>query len=358
MSVFGRSSEADGCGGFAKRRERRAMKRSYFVSARLRRRTFIALLGGASAWAVMARAQQPEVSVVGFLNSGTARSPAATGFRQGLSQAGFDEGRNVLVEYRYAEGHYDRLPALIADLVSRKVAVLAAGGGVYTALAAKTVSANIPVVFANGSDPLRFGLVESLNRPGGNMTGVSFFTATLEAKRLGLLKELVPTARSFGVLINPTNANADTQLKDIEEGGRVLARPIAIMKASDDREIEAAFDVMAQQQTGAVLVASDPFFFGRREKIVALAGHHRLPTIYEWREFAQAGGLASYGTNILEAYRFAGIYAGRILKGEKPSDLPVVQSAKFEFVINLQTAKALGIEVSLGLSAGADEIIE
>jgi putative tryptophan/tyrosine transport system substrate-binding protein len=238
------------------------------------------------------------------------------------------------------------------------VGVLVATGGVHTALAAKPVSATVPVVFANGSDPVRFGLVESLNRPGGNMTGVSFFSATLETKRLGLLSQLVPAARSFGVLINPTNANAETQLKDVEEGGRVLGRPIAIMKALDENEIEAAFETLVQRQTSALLVAADPFFFGRREKIVALAARYKLPAIYEWREFAQAGGLVSYGTNLTDAYRFAGIYAGRILKGEKASDLPVVQSSKFEFVINLKTATALGIEVPLGLSAGADEIIE
>src|SRR5215211_9088891 len=228
----------------------------------MRRREFLVLAGCAAACPLGARAQQPlQAPLVGFINSGAELAGSAVGFRQGLSEAGFIEGRNVAVEYRFAEGRYERVPSLIAELVGRKVAVLVATGGAHTAVAAKAAGTTIPVVFANGSDPVRFGFVESLNRPGGNMTGISFFTATLEAKRLGLLRELVPTARSFGVLINPTNANADTQLKDIEEGGRVLARPIAIMKASDDREIEAAFDVMAQQQTGAVLVASDPFFF-------------------------------------------------------------------------------------------------
>jgi putative ABC transport system substrate-binding protein len=325
----------------------------------MRRREFITLLGAAAAWPRAARAQQSPMPVVGFVNSGSAATPwSVAGFRQGLGETGYVEGRNVLVEYRFAEGQYDRLPALIADLVSRKVAVLAATGGVHTALAAKPVSAAIPVVFANGSDPLRFGLVETLNRPGGNITGVSFFSAILETKRLGLLSQLVPTARNFGVLINPTNANAEVQLKDVEEGGRALGRPITVMKAVDENEIETAFETLAQRQTSALLVAADPFFFGRREKIVALAARYKLPTIYEWREFAQAGGLASYGTNLTDAYRFAGIYAGRILKGEKASDLPVLQSSKFEFVINLKTARALGIEVPLGVSAGADEIIE
>jgi ABC-type uncharacterized transport system substrate-binding protein len=236
--------------------------------------------------------------------------------------------------------------------------VVAAMGGLNTALAAKPASATIPVVFANGSDPVQFGLVESLNRPGGNMTGVSFFTATLEAKRLGLLFELVPTARIFGVLVNPTNDNAETQLKDLAQGGLTLSRPITILKASDEREIEAAFETFAQQQANALLVAADPYFYSQREKIVALAARYRLPAIYEWREFAQAGGLASYGTNNLDDYRLAGIYVGRVLKGEKPADLPVMRATKFEFVINLKTAKALGIDVAPMLSARADEVIE
>jgi putative tryptophan/tyrosine transport system substrate-binding protein len=329
------------------------------MSAKMRRREFITLLGGAAAaWPLAARAQQPAMPLVGFLGTSSASSPATDGFRRGLGEAGFVEGRNLIIEYRFTEGRYDRLPALVADLVGRNVAVLFAAGGVQAALAAKPASATIPVVFANGSDPLRFGLVASLNRPEGNITGVSFFTATLEAKRLGLLSQLVPGAAAFGVLANPTNANAESQMQDVEQGRRVLGRPIAIINARDDREIEAAFATLAQRRIGALLVASDPFFFGRREQIVALAARYKLPAIYEWREFVQAGGLASYGTNLADALRLAGIYVGRILKGEKPADLPVVQSSKFEFVINLRTARALGIEVPLGLSAGADEIIE
>jgi putative ABC transport system substrate-binding protein len=327
----------------------------------VKRREFITLLGGtatAAAWPLAARAQQPAMPLVGFLGTSSASSPATDGFRRGLGEAGFVEGRNLIIEYRFTEGRYDRLPALVADLVGRNVAVLFAAGGVQAALAAKPASATIPVVFANGSDPLRFGLVASLNRPEGNITGVSFFTATLEAKRLGLLSQLVPGAAAFGVLANPTNANAESQMQDVEQGRRVLGRPIAIINARDDREIEAAFATLAQRRIGALLVASDPFFFGRREQIVALAARYKLPAIYEWREFVQAGGLASYGTNLADALRLAGIYVGRILKGEKPADLPVVQSSKFEFVINLRTARALGIEVPLGLSAGADEIIE
>ena len=327
----------------------------------MRRREFITLLGGgaAAAWPLAARAQQPSLPVIGFLHSGSlASAPHVTGFRQGLSETGFVDGRNVTVQLRFAEGHYDRLPEMVADFVNRKVAVLAAMGGVQTALAAKPASSTIPVVFANGSDPVQFGLVESLSRPGGNMTGVSFFTATLEAKRLGLLFELVPAARTFGILINPTNPNAEFQLKDIAQGGLTLSRPITILKASDDHEIEVAFENFAQQQVNALLVTSDPYFFGRHEKIISLAAHYNLPAIYEWREFAQAGGLASYGTNLVDNYRLAGVYAGRVLKGEKPADLPVVQATKFEFVINLKTAKTLRLEVSPTLSARADDVIE
>ena len=323
------------------------------------RRDFVALLGGtAAAWPLVVRAQQTTMPVVGFLGTSTANNPTLTGFRRGLGEAGFVEGRDVAVEYRLTEGQYDRLPALVAELVGRNVAVLFAAGGVQAALAAKPASASVPVVFANGSDPLRFGLVESLNRPGGNITGVSFFTATLEAKRLGLLSQLVPVGAGFGVIANPANANAESQRQDVEQGGRVLGRPVDIVDARDEREIETAFATLARRRTTALLVASDPFFFSRREQIVALAARHRLPAIYEWREFAEAGGLASYGTNLVDAYRFAGIYVGRILKGEKPADLPVVQSSKFELVINLRTARTLGIEVPLGISAGADEVIE
>jgi putative ABC transport system substrate-binding protein len=326
----------------------------------MQRREFITLLVGTGAtWPLAARAQQVATPVVGFLHSGSKlRSPHVIGFGQGLNETGFVEGRNVTIRYRFAEGHYDQLPAMVADFVNGNVAVLAALGGVQTAIAAKPASATIPVIFANGSDPVHFGLVESLNRPSGNMTGVSFFTATLEAKRLGLLFELVPAARTFGILINPTNDNAEIQLKDIAQGGLTLSRPITIQKASNEREIESAFEKFAQQQVNALLVGSDPYFFGEREKIVALAARYNLPAMYEWREFAQAGGLASYGTNLLDNYRMAGAYVGRILKGEKPANLPVVQATKFEFVINLKTAKSLGLKLPSGPLSTADEIIE
>ena len=326
----------------------------------MKRREFITLLGGTAAtWPLAARAQQVATPVVGFLHSGSKlRSPHVIGFGQGLNETGFVEGRNVTVLYRFAEGHYDQLAAMVGDFVNENVAVLAALGGVQTALAAKPASTTIPVIFANGSDPVHFGLVESLSRPSGNMTGVSFFTATLEAKRLGLLFELVPAARTFGILINPTNDNAELQLKDIAQGGLTLSRPITIQRASNEREIEAAFETFAQQQVNALLVGSDPYFFGDREKIVALAAHYNLPAMYEWREFAQAGGLASYGTNLLDNYRMAGAYVGRILKGEKPVNLPVVQATKFEFVINLKTAKSLGLKLPSGPLSTADTVIE
>jgi putative tryptophan/tyrosine transport system substrate-binding protein len=284
----------------------------------MQRRKFIKLIGGtAVAWPLTVRAQQSSLPVIGFLNSGSAGSSSdvrVIGFNRGLSEIGFMDGRNVTIQYRFAEGHYDRMAAMVADFVNQKVAVLAATGGVNTALAAKPASATIPVVFANGSDPVQFGLVESLNRPSRNMTGVSFFTATLEAKRLGLLFELVPAARIFGVLINPTNDNTETQLKDFAQGGLSLGRPTTILKASDGREIEAAFETFTQQRINALLVAADPYFNSQREKIVALAARYELPAIYEWREFAQAGGLASYGTNLFDNYRLAGVYVGRVLK--------------------------------------------
>jgi putative ABC transport system substrate-binding protein len=275
-----------------------------------------------------------------------------------LNEIGYVEGHNVTVDYRYAEGHYDRLPALVADLIRRQVAVLGAFGGVHTAIAAKAATATIPIVFANGSDPIKFGLVASLNRPGGNITGVSFFTAELEGKRLGLLHELVPRAAAIAALVNPTNANADDQSRELKDAARTLGLELHILNAVSEGEIDKSFATLAQTRAGALLVASDPFFFGRRQQLIALAARHAVPAIYEWRAFAEAGGLMSYGTNQVEAYRQAGIYAGRILKGEKPSDLPVVQTTKFELIINLTAAKVLGLDMPPGLSARADEVIE
>jgi putative tryptophan/tyrosine transport system substrate-binding protein len=324
----------------------------------VRRRDFVMLAGGAAvAWPLATHAQQP-VPVIGYMSSTVQYPPLVATVRQGLSEAGFVEGQSLAIEYRWAEGHYDRLPTMAADLVRRRVAVLAAFGGVHTALAAKAATETIPIVFANGSDPIKFRLVTSLNRPGGNITGVSFFTAELDAKRLGLLHELVPQVTAIAALVNPTSANAEDQSRELNEAARALGLRLHILNASSERDIETAFAAVPQTRAGALLVAADPFFFSRREKLVALAARHAIPAIYEWREFAEAGGLASYGTSLTDSYRQAGIYIGRILKGEKPADLPVMQSTKFEFVINLKTAKALGINVPPGLSARADEVLE
>lgn len=326
----------------------------------MRRRDFIkGLVGSTASWPLGANAQQPAPPVVGFLHSGIEeQATQLAGFTKGLKESGFEVGRDVSVQYRFAEGHYDRLPTLAAELVRYPVAVLFAGGGVHTALAAKSATTAIPIVFANGSDPVQFGLVGSLNNPGGNITGVSFFAATLEEKRLGLLSELVPSARIFGILVNPANDNAENQLKDVAQGMLALHRPAVTLKASNDSEIDAAFSTFSQQKVDAVLVASDPFFNGRRHKITELTTRYHLPAIHEWREFVQAGGLASYGSNLSDNYRLGGVYVGRVLKGEKPSSLPVVQATKFEFVINLKTAKSLGLSLPSGVLSIADAVIE
>ena len=328
----------------------------------MRRRDFIkGLVGSTASWPLGAHAQQQSVTpLVGFLHSGIEEqsTPILAGFKKGLKEGGFEEGRNISIQYRFAKGRYDRLPTLAAELVRHPVTVLFAGGGVHTALAAKSATATIPIVFANGSDPVQFGLVGSLNNPGGNITGVSFFTATLEEKRLGLLSQLVPSARIFGIMINPANDNAENQLKDIAQGTLALHRPTVVLKASNDSEIDAAFSAFSQQSVNAVLVASDPYFNARRRKIAELAAHYSLPAIYEWREFVQAGGLASYGSNLSDNYALAGVFVGRVLKGEKPANLPVVQATKFEFVINLKTAKSLGLTLPSGVLSIADAVIE
>jgi putative ABC transport system substrate-binding protein len=323
------------------------------------RRQFLTLLGSAAAWPLSARAQQqPVLPVIGFLSG---RSPsesayALVAFHQGLKQGGYVEGQNVAIEYRWAEGQYDRLPALVGDLLRHQVSVIAATGG--SALAAKRATATIPIVFTSSDDPVKLGLVASLNRPGGNATGINFFISQMEGKRLGLLHELVPKSALIGVLLNPSNAPFETQLKDVEEAARALGREIHILQASKAQDIHVAFKAFVQMQVQGLLVGGDPFFNGRREQLVTLADHYAIPAIYELREYVTAGGLMSYGTSLPDTYRQVGLYTARVLRGERPSDLPVVQPTKFEFVINLSTAKVLGLEVPPTLSARADEVIE
>jgi putative tryptophan/tyrosine transport system substrate-binding protein len=328
----------------------------------MNRRDMIALLGGAAAWPVAARAQEAALPLLGFINgnggSADAVAPFATAFRKGLGEAGYFEGQNVTVEYHWLEGQYDRVPALVADLVRRHVAVIAAPAA-PAAIAAKAATATIPIVFGVGTDPVKLGLVASLSRPGGNATGINFLTQEMNAKRLSLLHELVPKAVRIAVLVNPTDrTNAEATLRDIQDAAPAIGLQLTVLDAATIGEIDAVFDAIARGRPDALYVTGDGFFASRRVQFATLAAHSGIPTAYAQREFVQVGGLMSYGTSIPDMFRQVGVYSGKILKGAKPADLPVVQSAKFELVINLQTAKALGLTVPPSLLAIADEVIE
>jgi len=322
----------------------------------MRRREFIAALGSAAVMPITVRAQPSAAPVIGFLSSGPATAPVAGFFRRGLREAGYVEGR-VVIEERFADGQYSRLPALAADLVRRQVSVLVTSGS-PAAPVAKAATTTIPIVFGFGGDPVRLDLVASLNRPGGNVTGITFLTAELESKRLGILRELVPEAATVAVLTNPTNPNIDSQLKEVKDAARTLGLQLHIVNAASAGDFDGAFAGIARTGARALLVAADPYYFSQREQLVALAARHALPSIHDFSGYAHAGGFASYGTDLGDAYRLVGLYAARVLRGEKPADLPVQQSTKFEFVINQKTAKALGITVPPTLLARADEVIE
>ena len=326
----------------------------------MRRREFITVLGGAAAWPIRARAQQSAMPVIGFLNGQSAQAfaPAVAAFHRGLNEAGYVQGQNVAIEYRWAEGRLDRLPPLAADLVRRQVAVIAATGGNNSALAAMQTTSTIPIVFTSSDNPIERGLVASINRPGGNVTGVSWFNAELGPKRLGLLHELVPNATIVALLINPNNPESVRQPAELQHAGRAIGLELLVLTATSAGDIDAAFTAMVQNRVGGLLIGSDPFFLNRREQIIALAAQHTIPTVYSGREAAGAGGLMSYGNSLADAYRRAGIQTGRILKGTKPSELPVDQATKFELHINLKTAKALGLEVPATLLSQADDVIE
>jgi putative ABC transport system substrate-binding protein len=327
--------------------------------AGMRRREFIGLVGGATAWPLLARGQQL-MPVIGFLSS---RSPdeaayVVAAFHSGLKEGGYREGVNIKIEYRWAEGQYARLPELAADLVRNRVAVIASSGGMMAAVAAKQATTTIPIVFTAGDDPVKSGVVASLNRPGGNATGVYNFVSALEAKRFGLLRETVPAARSVVVLLNPKFTTFGIQLNDLQKAAHTAGVPIHVSKATSGDDIDTAFRDLARVPDAALLVGADPFFNGRREQLVTLAAHYKIPTMYELREYTLAGGLMSYGSSLIYAYRQVGIYVARILRGEKPADLPVLQSSKFELVINLKTAKALHLTIPERVLAIADDVIE
>jgi ABC-type uncharacterized transport system substrate-binding protein len=323
----------------------------------LKRREFITLFGAAAAWPLAARAQQPGLALVGLLAGVSLDDRLIDAIRRGLKDAGYIEGRNLAITYRSADGRFDRLPALAAGLVADGVAAIVALAP-SASLAAKGATTTIPIVFATGGDPVELGLVSSLNRPGGNVTGVTFFINTLGAKRLELLRELIPSAKVMGFLINPRNPTSESQISDVQAPARALGVEVLILNAGSERDIDAAFTNLVQQRADAVIVGADQFFISRRDQLVGLAARHVIPATYFVRDFADIGGLISYGASITDAYRLTGVYAGRILKGEKPADLPIQQTVKFELAINLKTAKALGLTVPDKLLATADEVIE
>jgi putative ABC transport system substrate-binding protein len=327
----------------------------------MNRREFITLIGGVAAtWPVMARAQQSAMPVIGLLGATSPETagPLLAAIRQGLKEEGFVEGQNVGIEYRWADNQRERLPGLAAELVNRKVGLILTSGSVPPAMAAKAATSTIPIVFHMGADPVAAGVVDSLNQPGGNITGVSYLSDASSSKRLGLLREVVPASRVIGLLVNPTSPTASTTTNDLEAAARPLGLSLQVVNANSERELNEAFAVLSQRQIEALVLHGDPYFGTRREQIVELAARYALPTMHPGREYAVLGGLMGYSASVTDAYRQEGIYAGRILKGAKPSELPVLQSTKFEFVLNLKTAKALGLAIPPGILAIADEVIE